>query len=101
MSSSNAIFPTPADDLSSLEEIDPCNIYDAFVETCSSIQTIGPCRRLKFAFVERSRSGASLVVMQRLVMPADAMIDLARRILAHERDGDVAGVAMPLNASTH
>jgi hypothetical protein len=82
-------------------EIEPCNIADTFVEGISSIEAVGPCRRLKFMMIDRSGSKPVRVVVERLVMPAEALLDLARAILDSERASDLTAARAPSSATAH
>jgi hypothetical protein len=93
------MFPPVADD-SAFPEIDPIGITDTFTEGLSSIEHLGPCRRLKFMTLDRSSPrGPVKIVVERLIMPSDALLRLARAILADEHAAEPAIVRLQPNAS--
>ncbi len=57
-----------------------CVVVDQFCETIGKIEHIGPCRRL--TFVTRSPIAGCYDVVVRMVLPAEALQDLAQMAAA-------------------
>ena len=99
MTYSRPMFPPAADD-SSYPEVDPIGISDTFAEGLSSIQHLGPCRRLRFMTLDRSSPREPVkIVVAHMVMPTDALLRMARAILADEHAGDPAIARLQPNAA--
>ena len=66
---------------------------DAFCERLVRIEHLGPCRRLVFATRDSSAGDQALVVSAKLIMSAEAMIEIGRMMLASSsapEDGSLA-----------
>jgi hypothetical protein len=57
-------------------------ISDAFCERLVRIEPLGPCRRLVFATRDSSVGDQALVVSAKLIVSAEAMIEIGRMMLA-------------------
>jgi hypothetical protein len=69
-----------------IEIIDPNGVQDSFCEMLARIERVGSCRRLVFATTMIDRPGeAYRHVVVKLVMPAEALADLAQAIVADDR----------------
>ena len=55
---------------------------DAFCERLVRIDHLGPCRRLVFATRDSSAGDQGLVVSAKLIVSAEAMIEIGRMMLA-------------------
>jgi hypothetical protein len=57
-------------------------IQDAFCERLVRIDHLGPCRRLVFATRDSSVGDQGLVISAKLIVSAEAMIEIGRLMLA-------------------
>jgi hypothetical protein len=57
-------------------------IPDAFCERLVRIDILGPCRRLVFATRDTSAGDQALVISAKLIVSAEAMIEIGRMMLA-------------------
>jgi hypothetical protein len=57
-------------------------IQDAFCERLVRIDHLGPCRRLVFATRDNSAGDQGLVISAKLIVSAEAMIEIGRMMLA-------------------
>jgi hypothetical protein len=63
---------------------------DAFCEQLVRIDTLGPCRRLVFATRDKGAGDQALVVSAKLIVSAEAMIEIGRVIFAGAPEGMLA-----------
>jgi hypothetical protein len=57
-------------------------VPDTFCERLVRIDTLGPCRRLVFATRENSGGELTLVISAKLILSAEAMIEIGRMMQA-------------------
>jgi hypothetical protein len=79
------------------ETFEPYAIVDQFCETLVRIDTLGPCRRLVFAV--RDNSGGEQVrnISAKLVMSAEAMIEIGRMMQAGAPACEPLATFLPTN----
>jgi hypothetical protein len=75
----------PADSIdttSTTSDIDLYNLTEYFCETPGKIEQIGPCRRLVFVNHETAGARRNRVGVVKLVLPADALVEVAQMLAA-------------------
>lgn len=92
-------FPPSADE-STFEILDVLHNTDIWAEGLCSIERVGSCRRIRFAVIDRSMpERPHRIVVARLVVPAEALMGIARAVLADEQQtGASIDERRPLNA---
>jgi hypothetical protein len=77
-----------------VETIEPFTLQDVFVASLVRVERIGSVRRLVFAVPENSDPEAPVrVVTARLVLPAEALAEIAAQLLDAPADTGAATVA--------
>jgi hypothetical protein len=71
-----------ADSMDTTDDIDTYNVAELFCETLGKIEQVGPCRRLVFVVHETRDGRRNRVAVVRLILPADALVEVAQMLAA-------------------
>jgi hypothetical protein len=71
-----------ADSIDTTGDLDLYNVPEFFCETLAKIEQVGPCRRLVFAIHDTLGGRRSRVAVVKLVLPADALVDITQKLAA-------------------
>jgi hypothetical protein len=74
-----------ADNIDTTGDIDLCNLPEYFCEALGRIDQVGPCRRLVFVIHETVNGRRYRAGVVRLVLPAEALVDVAQMLAADIR----------------
>ena len=72
-------------------------VSDTFCERLVRIDTLGPCRRLVFATRDNAGNEQSLIITSKLIMSAEAMIEIGRMMQAGAPEFDPLATFQPSN----
>jgi hypothetical protein len=74
---------------------EPLALPDQFAETLVRIDTLGPCRRLVFAVRDPSAGEGMRAVTAKIVLSAEAMIEIGRMMQSGELTGSTFATLHP------